>query len=101
MSDCEDFIDDNDVDSAEEELEPIQKHDNFGKRGKDIPWEVLNIFHTNKEYNESEIAEDIKRMYSARVVSETDSANTIRYTYKYARKVGWKVCPMGQVRDSL
>ena len=94
MSDCEDFIDDNDVNSAEEELEPIQKHNNFGKRGKDIPWEVLKIYHTNKEYNESEIAENIKSMYSARAVSETDSADTIRYTCKYARKVGWKVCPM-------
>jgi hypothetical protein len=39
MSDCGDFIYDNDVEYTEGDLEPFQKQNNFRKRGKDFTWE--------------------------------------------------------------
>ena len=95
MSDCEDFIDDNaTINESDDVLEPSEPRKNSGKRGKDIPWKEMKSFSTTKEYNESEVASEIKDMFSARVSRETEYADTIRYTCKFSRKVGWKVCPL-------
>ena len=94
MSDSEDFVDDNATEESEDELEPNQPRINCGKRGKDIPWQEMKNFATTKDYNDSELATEIKDKFSARAIRESDAANTIRYTCKFARKVGWQVCPM-------
>ena len=94
MSDSEDFVDDNATEESEDELEPNQPRINCGKRGKNIPWQEMKTFATTKDYNDSEFATDIKDKFSARAIRESDAAETIHYTCKFARKVGWQVCPM-------
>ena len=88
MSDSEDFLDDNATEESENEVEPTQPRITGGKRGKDLP------FPTTKDFNESELATDIKSKFSARAIRESDATDTIRYTCKFARKVGWQACPM-------
>ena len=97
MSDSEDFVDDNATEESEDELEPNQPRINCGKRGKDIPWQEMKNFATTKDYNDSELATEIKDMFSARAIRESDAADTIRYMCKFARKVGWQVEKYGNV----
>ena len=94
MSDSEDFLDDNATEESENEVEPTQPRITGGKRGKDLPWQELKTFPTTKDFNESELATDIKSKFSARAIRESDATDTIRYTCKFARKVGWQACPM-------
>ena len=94
MSDSEDFIDDNVENEHLDELEVLEPRSNCGKRGKDIPWQLVRTFASTAGYNESEIATEIKEVFSVRVARESEHADTIRYTCKFSRKVGWKACPL-------
>ena len=95
MSDCDDFIDDNAVqEQSDEDIEPTRPTNKTGKRGKDILWIELKSFLTTKEYNDSELVKEISEKFTARIRRETDFADTIRYSCKHARKVGWRACPM-------
>ena len=93
MSDSEDFIDDNAPQDSFDVLEVPQPRPKTGKRGKDIPWLAVRTFASNADYDESDIAKEIKDDFSARAMRESEHADTIRYSCKFSRKVGWKVCP--------
>ena len=98
MSDIEDFVDDNAENESldTENVEPAEQRctSGKGKRGKDIPWMEIKTFLTIKEYENSDIFSEVQDIFTARVNRETEYADSTRYTCKYARKVGWKVCPM-------
>ena len=54
----------------------------------------IKTFLTTKEYENSDVCAEVKDIFTARVNRETEYADCTRYTCKFSRKVGWKVCPM-------
>ena len=80
MSDSEDFVDDNATEESEDEVEPNQPRINCGKRGKDIPRQEKKTFATTKDYNDSELATEIKDKFSARAIRESDAQGKVHGT---------------------
>ena len=54
----------------------------------------MKMISTTKDFNDSELATEIKDKFSARAIRESDATDTILSSCKFARKVGWQVCPM-------
>ena len=79
MSDSEDFIDDNAAQDSLDVLEVPEPRPKTGKRGKDIPWQAVRTFASNADYDESEIAKEIKDEFSARANRESEHADVINY----------------------